>query len=186
MKTLLLLDRVFEWLSTVYHKHVFLARIGSTEKTVNVLGKITVNMPLPKGMKRNIHIGKDVTIYPGVYFWGEGSIEIGDHVTIGKDCIVYSRESITIGAHSSIAAQCYLIDSDHGFLSSEQYIWEQKMNSIPIVIGEDVWIAANCTILKGVNIGDGAVIGAKSLVNKDVKSNTVVAGNPARVIKVRT
>ena len=64
-------------------------------------------------------------------------------------------------------------------------IYRQGMDDLPIVIGNDVWIAAHCTILKGVVIGDGAVVAAGSVVTHDVPPYTVVAGVPARVLKCR-
>lgn len=84
-----------------------------------------------------------------------------------------------IGNNVSIAAHTYIIDSNHG-IEYGRLINEQGLASEKITIGDDVWIADNCTILKGVNIGDGAVIGAKSLVNKDVETNAVAFGVPAK------
>ncbi len=83
-----------------------------------------------------------------------------------------------------IAAQCYIIDSNHGIKAGE-LIQNQKNTTEKIYIGNDVWIAANCTIVKGVKINDGAVIAAKSFVNKEVEKNSVVGGIPARHIKYR-
>lgn len=84
-----------------------------------------------------------------------------------------------------IAAQCYIIDMDHGIKSGE-LIRNQNNTVSPVVIGEDVWIAAGAKILKGSVIQDGAIIGAQSVVKGEIPENAVVVGVPARVIKYRS
>ena len=83
-----------------------------------------------------------------------------------------------------IAAQCYIIDTDHGIRANE-LMRNQKNTVAPIVIGNDVWIAAGCKILKGSHIQDGAVIGAASLVKGEIPRNSIAVGIPARVKKYR-
>lgn len=83
-----------------------------------------------------------------------------------------------------IAAQCYIIDMDHG-MEKEKLIREQNNTAAKVTIGEDCWIAANVTVLKGSQINDGAVVGAKSLVKGNVESNSIVVGAPCRKIKMR-
>lgn len=123
--------------------------------------------------------------YIQVCIFGEGGgITLGDNVIIGKDTVIYSANSVKIGNHVGIAAQSYIIDSDHG-TSRTQEIYRQDDVSSPIVIGNDVWIAANCTILKGSHIKDGAIIGAKALVNSEIDSYGIAVGIPAKVIKYR-
>lgn len=176
-----LINRLLEKWLRFYRKKVFESKTGCYEKTLKILGKVYLNIPIRKG---NLKIGKNVTIYPGVYFWGGGNIEIGDNVTIGKDTIIYSSCSVSIGNHVNIAAQTYIIDTDHG-TDRKQKIYEQKDVAAPIFIGDDVWIAANCTILKGSNIHDGAIIGAKGLVNGEIDDYGIAVGIPAKVIKYR-
>lgn len=91
---------------------------------------------------------------------------------------------VTIGNNSMIAANCYLIDMDHG-IKKEKLIREQSNKVSPIIIGEDVWIAANSVILKGSNIKSGAIVGAKSLVKGHVEENACVVGVPATILKYR-
>lgn len=129
----------------------------------------------------NISYKNNLKIFPNVCFMGSGKIEIGENVAIGNDTIIYASKEggVVIGNNVSIAAHTYIIDSNHG-IEYGRLINEQGLASEKITIGDDVWIADNCTILKGVNIGDGAVIGAKSLVNKDVETNAVAFGVPAK------
>ena len=118
---------------------------------------------------------------------GGGPIVIGDNVSIGNGTIIYSSKNgggVTIGNNTSIAAQCYIIDMDHGTRAGE-LIREQSDSAAPISIGEDVWIAAGCKILKGTVIRDGAVIGAQSLVKGEIPENAIAVGIPAKVKKYR-
>lgn len=91
---------------------------------------------------------------------------------------------IVIGDNTSIATQCFIIDSDHK-VEKNILIQKQGMSTEKITIGKDVWIAANCTILKGAIISDGAVIGAKSLVKGFCEKDTIYVGIPAKKLKQR-
>ena len=144
----------------------------------NILGKVYLNA-------KNVKVGNNVTFYPGVYLWGN-DIEIGDNVDIGVGTIIYSKNGIKIGDNTVIAGQCYIIDSNHG-MKAASLIREQADDAAEggIVIGSDVWIAAQCTILKGAKIHDHAVIGAQSLVNSEIPENAIVVGTPAKILKYR-
>lgn len=175
-----LIDRIKEKFLRFYRKKVFLSRIKSNQKDTKIIGSgILVNAS-------NVKIGKNVTIYPNVMFWGNGEIIIGDNVDIGKDTIIFSKKRVIIGNNVSIAAQCYIIDSNHG-TKKDILIQNQPLeyDDNGIVIGNDVWIAAGCKIIKGTKINDGAVIGAMSLVNGEIKNNSIAVGIPAKVIKER-
>ncbi len=143
------------------------------------MGKITLINP-------NILIGNNATIYPDVMFFGDGVIKIGDNVDIGNGTIIYASKSggVNIGSGSMIAAHTYIIDCDHG-IKANIPIRQQSNTVIPIVIGENVWIAAGCKILKGSNIGNGAVIGAASVVKGEIPGNAIAVGAPAKVKKYR-
>lgn len=153
--------------------------INCSHNDFSIVGDITV-------INRNIKLGHNVTIYPDVMFFGDGLIEIGDNVDIGNGTLIYSSKSggVSIGKNSMIAAQCYIIDTDHG-IEKEKLIREQNNTAAKVTIGEDCWIAANVTVLKGSQINDGAVVGAKSLVKGNVESNSIVVGAPCRKIKMR-
>ena len=164
----------------LWRKKEFEIYTGEGAEGLSIIGKIYLRNP-------NVHVGKNVTIYPGVMFWGDGKIVIGDNVDIGKDTIIYSSKEggIIIGNYSHIAGQCYIIDMDHG-IEKGLRIDEQQNTVKKVQIGTDCWIGADATILKGSIIEDGAVIAAKALVKGTVASNSIVAGIPARKIKERT
>ena len=129
--------------------------------------------------------GKKVLIFPGcILHWLE-NCRIGENVTIHDFCYIDAIGSVTIGDNTRIAHNCSIITGQHQYdvegktIIDSGYVWE------PVSIGNDVWIGAGAVILQGITINDGAVIGANSVVTKDVEAYTIVAGNPARVIRKR-
>jgi acetyltransferase-like isoleucine patch superfamily enzyme len=131
--------------------------------------------------KGKITAGNNLTIlswlYPVVISADTGgNINIGDSVVLNQGASLWSRIKISIGDSTIIGTQAMIIDSDGHGLDGEE---EMKR---PITIGRHVWVGSRAIILKGVNIGDNAVIGAGSIVTKDVPANSFVAGQPAKVI----
>jgi acetyltransferase-like isoleucine patch superfamily enzyme len=92
---------------------------------------------------------------------------------------------IDIGNDVRIAASSVIVSSNHLYRDRETPIWKQGMSAKGVIIGNDVWIGANCTILDGVKVGDGAIIAAGAVVNRNVEGYTVVGGVPAKFIKSR-
>ena len=144
---------------------------------VNLRGKIFL-------FSKHVETGYNVSLWPDVYLSGD-KITIGDNVQIGYGTIIHCSKAVNIGSNTQIAAQCYIIDANHGTNLGE-LMQKQPLDSAPINIGSDVWIGAQCVILKGVTIGDHAVIAANTVVNKDVPPYAIVAGSPAKIIKYRT
>lgn len=107
-----------------------------------------------------------------------GSIELGCNCFCNSNVNITAMKKVKIGSNVKIANNVVIIDHDHNYRQSNTgYV------SAPIQIGDNVWIGANSVILKGVTIGDHAVIAAGSVVNHDVPEHCVVAGVPARIIK---
>lgn len=158
MNLIFLFDRLRNVFSRKYRKYVFKKSIQCNHNDFNLVGDIIL-------INKNINLGHNVTIYPNVMFWGDGTIEIDDNVDIGTGTILYASKNggIKIGKNTMIAAQCYVIDMDHGIIK-DSLICNQENTIEKVLIGEDCWIAANATILKGSIVENGAVIGAKSLV----------------------
>jgi acetyltransferase-like isoleucine patch superfamily enzyme len=126
-------------------------------------------------------LGKAI-IEPYCRLNGDPTITIGNNFYMNSGCHLLGN--ITIGNDVQIGPKVVIWGRDHG-LSRDQLIREQPHNSQPITIGNDVWIGANVTILKGVNIEDGAVVGAGSVVTRDVPKYGIAVGNPAKVIRYR-
>ncbi len=178
MKLLLLVDRCIHKIKRLYLNRVFFEKTG---QTANLIGEITL-------INTNLKIGKNVTIYPYTQFFGDGPIELEDNVAIGTGTIIYASKNgggVSIGKDTMIAGQCYIIDTDHGIKAGER-INQQEYTVAPIIIGQDVWIAAGVKVLKGSVIEDGAIIGAQSLVKGHITSDSIAVGIPAKIIKKRS
>jgi acetyltransferase-like isoleucine patch superfamily enzyme len=116
----------------------------------------------------------------------EPEIAIGDHVFVGNGCTFSAARSITVGNHCLIAAGVRIHDNDGHPMDPERRRRGERIRADeagPVVVEDNVWIGADATILKGLRIGRDAVIGAGAVVTADVAPGTVVAGNPARVVK---
>ncbi len=104
-------------------------------------------------------------------------VSIGKNVVVMPGCLMMSAGGITIDDGAMIAANVQLISNNHDLYE------RQVITCKPVHIGKNAWIGAGATILPGVTIGDNAVVGAASVVTKDVPTDTIVAGNPAKFIK---
>jgi acetyltransferase-like isoleucine patch superfamily enzyme len=139
-----------------------------------------------------VKIGNNCTIEKNVSFRYEGfftegyAIEIGDKTFIGQNCEFNISEKITFGYYCAIASGCKFIDHNHGFESRNSYIGEQMPTNAPIFIGDDVWLGVNVVILKGVNIGRGAIVAAGSVVTKSIAPYEIWGGMPAKKIGERS
>lgn len=124
-------------------------------------------------------IKDDVTIR------GYNDLSIGEKVGINKGCFFSSHGGISIGNNVGIAHDCAFHTNSHNFHDVEIPIGQQGSNFKPIVIEDDVWIGCHTVVLQGIRIGKGSIIGANSVVNKDVPRYAVVAGLPIKIIKYR-
>lgn len=106
---------------------------------------------------------------------------IGENTFINRNAYLMDGGKITIGKHCFIGPNCSMYTANHPFLPDERNTGLEK--ALPITLGDNVWIGGDVTILPGVTIGDNAVIGAKSLVTKDIPANSIAVGAPCRVIR---
>jgi acetyltransferase-like isoleucine patch superfamily enzyme len=129
---------------------------------------------------RNLHIGSNLLIFSQdrrVRLGGIGRIDIGDHVFLNAGAMVTAREQVTIGSHVALAYDVFVTDShDHGLEGRPPV-------SAPVVIGDGAWVGARAIVLPGVTIGRRAVVGAGAIVTQDVPDDTLVVGQPARVVR---
>lgn len=170
--------RIINKITSWYRYTSFVSGLKKYEDGIGVKGPVYL-------WNDNVSVGSGTNIYQGTVLWGKGEIIIGRNAEIGINTIIYSSERVTIGDNTLIAANCYIIDSNHG-IEKENLIRNQKsICKGPVIIEEDVWIGAGAKVLSGVHIGKGAVIGAQSLVNKDIPANAIAVGVPAKVIGYR-
>ena len=115
----------------------------------------------------------------------EGVVEIGAKTVMGQECTISAYQRVRIGEQCVIADRAMFIDFDHGMVEVERPIRLQGIYKRDVEVGNNVWIGYGACILRGVSIGDNAVIGTNSVVTKDVPANAVVGGIPARIIRMR-
>ena len=113
--------------------------------------------------------------------------DFGSNITIGKNfysnynCTILDGGKVTIGDNAFIAPNCVISTAGHA-IDARQRAQGLEI-ALPITIGDDVWIGANVSILPGVTIGSNTIIGAGSVVNKDIPSGVIAAGNPCKIIR---
>jgi len=120
------------------------------------------------------------SLIPPIYCTGGENIRIGRNVFINQNCTLYDLGGIDIGDDVMIGPNVNIITSSHPIKPSQR---REFVIAKPIVIEKNVWIAAGATIIGGVTIGENSVAAAGSVVTRNVPPNTLVAGNPARVIR---
>ena len=108
------------------------------------------------------------------------NIHVGDHFYAGYNCTLLDMEEVRAGHNCMIGPNVGIYTAGHSIEPKDR---NKSGYAIPIKIGHDVWIGGSCVILPGVMIGDNSIVAAGSVVTKDVPANTIVAGNPAKIIK---
>ena len=111
-----------------------------------------------------------------------GFLLIGSRTYVGQFCVICARKDIRIGTDCLIAEHVTIRDQDHIFRGRKP-TRASGFVTAPIRIGDNVWLGAKVTVLKGITIGDNSVIGANSVVTRNIPANSVAVGNPARVIR---
>lgn len=126
-------------------------------------------------------IHKTAVIYSTVRVYMPWNLEMAAYACLAPEVDCYNVNKIKIGAHSTISQKTYLCGASHDVTLSNN-----PLIHAPIIIEDQVWIGADAFIGMGVTIGQGAVVGARACVYKDVDTWTIVGGNPAKFIKIRT
>jgi acetyltransferase-like isoleucine patch superfamily enzyme len=139
-------------------------------------------------------IGRDARVHLGRWSWighgtkiraHEGEVMIGAKSVIGQECTVSSFQHVSIGRECIVADRVMLIDFDHGVVEVERPIRLQGIYKRDVRVGNNVWIGYGACFLRGVTVGDNAIVGTSSVVTKDVPANAVVAGAPAKLVRMR-
>lgn len=124
-------------------------------------------------------VPETLRIFPPFYADFGKNIHFGENVFVNSCCCFQDQGKITIGDNTLIGHQVVIATINHGLHPTQRGRHALK----PVTIGKDVWIGSGAIILPGVKVGDGAIIGAGSLVNKEVPPGCIVGGNPARIIR---
>ena len=125
-------------------------------------------------------VGKGVHVYPKVQIWAPWNIDLGDQCGIGNGVNLYSQDKITIGTKTVISQGVQICTGTHDYTQSGFPLYTKS-----ITIGNNVWVASEAFIHPGVRIGNGAVVGARSVVTKNIPEWMVCSGNPCKPIKER-
>jgi acetyltransferase-like isoleucine patch superfamily enzyme len=115
----------------------------------------------------------------------EGEVEIGAKTVMGQECTISAFQHVSIGRECIVADRVMLIDFDHGVVETERPVRVQGIYKRDVRVGHNVWIGYGACFMRGVTVGDNAIVGAISVVSKDVPANAVVGGAPARLIRMR-
>lgn len=115
----------------------------------------------------------------------EGHVTLGDDCFVGAYTILNGFGGITIGNNALIAGHCHIVSGDHGYGDLSMPMSQQPITGKGIVIEDDVWLGAGAKILDGVRIGQGSIVSAGAVVNRDVAPYSIVGGIPAKLIKMR-
>jgi acetyltransferase-like isoleucine patch superfamily enzyme len=134
-------------------------------------------------LSEQVHLHRGTTLQTGM----GGKITIGDHTHIQPRCQISAyKGSVHIGKRGEIAPNCAFYPYDHGFLPGGPICKQPLKSKGDIILGDDVWLGYGVIILDGVHIGNGGVVGAGSVVTKNIPEESIAAGNPARIIKTRS
>ena len=143
--------------------------------------------------KKAISLGNNVTLLDAqLRCYEKGQIEIGDHSWFSLRTQIISCSSVKIGSYCIFARDVYISDTNEHPINPmarrEQTLIggepdRYKSATVPIFIGDDVWVGERACIMKGVTIGNGVIVAANAVVTKDVPDYCIVAGNPAKVVK---
>ena len=131
-------------------------------------------------------VGKRNVFYPGVRIIPLNKIILGDDVDLAWGVIITANGGVHIGDRTMVGYNSIILSRNHIIPGKYNRIFGAGHKPGPVFISNDVWIGANCTILPNVTVGEGAVIAAGSVVTKNVEPFTIVAGNPAKLLRKRT
>lgn len=125
-------------------------------------------------------IGKHCSVYATVRVWAPWNLTLGDYVAVGPGAELYTVDRIAVGSMVTISQRAYLCTASHDISQLLKPLIHR-----PIVIGDYAWVAAEAFVGMGVTIHEGAIVGARTVVAKDIPEWSVAAGNPARVVHAR-
>ena len=157
-------------------------------------GRLTTDGVAFVGPGVTFEIGRGARVHLGRWSWighgckiraHEGEVSIGAKTVLGQECTISAFQHVSIGRECILADRVMLIDFDHGVVDVERPIREQGIYKRDVRVGHNVWVGYGACFLRGVAVGDNAIVGTNSVVTRDVPENAVVGGVPARVLRIR-
>lgn len=164
-----------------------LRRLQSSAPGLRIDHTVHIRSPGRLALGAEVFIDAGVVLHCGGMDWSpaDGGIEIGAHSYIGPNCTLFGAAGIEIGESALISPGVVITSHQHTYAHRDVEMRSQPLRFGRVVIERDVWIGANATILPGVRVGEGAVVGAGAVVTRDVPPRTVALGVPARVVRER-
>lgn len=186
----------------LYHFQMIMRRVNwlLNKNKITARGPVFMNFGagiIGQSDKSQIVLGKNVRLSGWLTVLGNGKISVGDYSLIGARSVIQAWDRVTIGSYVMISPDVWIQDNNsHSIFAQDRLVdmlGSRDFNPVnvdmtnaivkPIMIGDHVWIGRRAIILKGVTIGDRAVVAAGAVVSQDVPADTVVAGNPAKPVK---
>jgi acetyltransferase-like isoleucine patch superfamily enzyme len=133
-----------------------------------------------------LELGEGVLFEPGVWITapGDARVRIGEGTFLNRNVMVAAHELVEIGAHCMLANGCFVSDANHRFDDpSKPITWQGFESKGPTRIGENCWLGIGVVVTSGVTIGERSVIGANSVVTRDIEPYSIAAGSPAKVLR---
>lgn len=138
------------------------------------------------GPSAHVHLGRWSWLGHGCKIRAhEGEVSIGAKSVLGQECTISAFQHVSIGRECVVADRVMLIDFDHGIVDVERPIREQGIYKRDVRVGHNVWVGYGACFLRGVTVGDNAVVGTSAVVTSDVPADAIVGGIPARVLRMR-
>lgn len=135
----------------------------------------------------DVSVGRSTLIRPSSYYGGEIGVGlwVGDRSSFGAGCFIGCSGEIRLGNDVMLGPGVKLFSENHAFADTARTIKSQGVERSYLIVGDDTWIGSGATITAGVTIGSGAVVAAGSVVTRDVPDGAVVAGVPAKILRLR-
>ena len=169
-------------------KNYFLSKkLGGCKNGAFLFKNVKINNPRSIFLGNNVGIGENTFLGPVVEYAGivyNPKIIIGDGTWVGKNCSIAAIDKVEIGKNVLFAGFVHITDHSHGYEDISRPIAPQPLiTKGPVIIGDNCWLGFGCEILSGVHIGEHCVVAARAVVTKDVPAYSIVAGNPAKIVK---
>ncbi len=184
--------KIYYMFTSLYFKTIHNIKIGKNCRisfSSTIRGNIKINDNVTIGKFTNISGNVNISSFSNIADFArintmpEGKIEIGEDCHINVYNIIGSSNKVIIGDHALFAAGVKITDTTHGAENMNEIIKNTKTNSQKLVIGKNCWLGFDVNVIMGAQIGQNCVIGSKSLVNKEIASNSIAVGIPAKIIK---
>lgn len=176
-----------------FSQHRYVDTLPKSEKALRLVWQVVwvlLFRPTPRwamhGWRRGLlrlfgaKVGQGCKVDPSCTIWAPWKLSLGDFVAIGPDVDCYTMDKIKIGSKTTVSQRSFLCTGSHDTRDLRRPLMTQ-----PIEIGEHAWVAAEAMVMPGVHIGDGAIVGARSLVTRDLPAWTICSGHPCVVRRPR-